>query len=95
MANSPKTKLGSASVKQPVAGKSPVPSTPKSPTLPSPKKTSEPKEAYEVILQNMQRDGIPLTREHYMARAYGDPNYKPWPEEQDDLPPVFRDPEFR
>ena len=100
MANSPKTKLGSASVKQPVAGKSRVPSTPKSPTPPTPKKAASESEREDPwiakqLLANMQRDGIPLTRENYLARAFGDPDYEVSPEEQFDLPVRWRDPRFR
>jgi hypothetical protein len=38
----------------------------------------------------MRANGVPITRENYLQRYFGDPNYEPDAEEEIDMPDQFR-----
>jgi hypothetical protein len=47
--------------------------------------------AIDVVLEKMQRDGIPMTRQNYLALAYlGDPPEEIGPEVEAQLPKQFQ-----
>jgi DNA invertase Pin-like site-specific DNA recombinase len=58
---------------------------------PSPKTSKQPGESWgEHSLRVMRKEGIPLTRENYLQRYFGDPNYEPDADEEVDMPDQFR-----
>jgi hypothetical protein len=42
------------------------------------------------ILQIMREEGLPMTREVYIALNWWDKNHKLTPEDEEELPPQFR-----
>ena len=49
-----------------------------------------PPEAQQSVLDVMKRYNIPMTREHYLGLAFGDPHFEPDAEQELDLPEQFR-----
>ena len=44
----------------------------------------------DAILHKMLKEKIPLTRRNYLELAYWDPDYVPGPEEEAEIPEMFR-----
>lgn len=79
-------------MKPPAAGTSPVRSTPKSPKteqVVSGWDTSKESIA-DYSLRKMREAGVPLTRENYLERQFGDRSYQPDAEQELDFPAQFR-----